>query len=51
MTAEQLRSLFREGEVNDAAFAVDSGIAHEVKDVNIPKGSPVQQLAFQRQRG
>jgi len=35
----------------NAADAVKSGIAHDIKSVSIPAGSPVLQLVFNRQGG
>lgn len=44
-TAEEF---FREGQTKDAAFAVGCGIVHEIKDVQVPAGSSVVSLVFQR---
>lgn len=41
-------SLFSEAQTKDATFAVSSGIVHEVKDVQVPRGSHVISLVFQR---
>jgi Protease subunit of ATP-dependent Clp proteases len=41
-------SLFSEAQTKDATFAVGAGIVHEVKDVQIPAGSQVVSLVFQR---
>ena len=48
LTEEQIKPLFLEAQTKDAAYAVDSGIIHEIKDVEIPPGSPVIALVFQR---
>jgi ATP-dependent protease ClpP protease subunit len=40
--------LFSEAQTKDATFAISSGIVHEVKDVQIPTGSTVVSLVFQR---
>ena len=40
--------LFREAQTKDAAFAVSCGIVHEIRDINIPVGSTVITLVFQR---
>jgi ATP-dependent Clp protease protease subunit len=45
---EQIEALFREAQTKDATYAVSTGIVHEVKDVEIPAGSPVIALVFQR---
>jgi ATP-dependent protease ClpP protease subunit len=48
MTEEQIKGLFREAQTKDAAFAAGCGIIHEVRDVQIPPGSPIVSLVFQR---
>jgi hypothetical protein len=40
--------LFLEMRTKDAAYAVSAGIVDEIKDVQIPPGSPVVALVFQR---
>ena len=45
---ETVSSLFREAQTKDAAYAVGSGIVHEIKDVQIPPGAQVVSLVFQR---
>lgn len=37
----QVQALFREQRTKDAAYAVSHGIVDEIRDVNIPAGSPV----------
>lgn len=46
--AEWLSNSDREAQTKDAAFAVSSGIIHQIKDVQIPVGGPVISLVFQR---
>lgn len=41
-------ALFREQRTKNATNAVSAGIVHEIKDVQIPPGSPVVALVFQR---
>jgi ATP-dependent Clp protease, protease subunit len=41
-------TLFSEAQTKDATFAVSTGIVHEIKDVQIPPGSQVVSLVFQR---
>jgi ATP-dependent Clp protease protease subunit len=41
--------LFREAQTKDVSFAVDKGIINEIRDVEIPPGSPIISLVFQRQ--
>lgn len=48
LEAEQIEPLFRDAQTKDAAYAVSTGIVHEVKDVEIPEGSPIVSLVFQR---
>jgi ATP-dependent Clp protease protease subunit len=43
-----IRSLFREAQTKDAAFATGCGIVHEIRDVQIPAGAPVVSLVFKR---
>ena len=45
---EAVSDLFREAQTKDAAYAVGAGIIHEVKNVQIPAGSPVISLVFKR---
>jgi ATP-dependent protease ClpP protease subunit len=40
--------LFREAQTKDANFAAHCGIIHEIRDLNIPPGSSVISLVFQR---
>lgn len=40
LTAEEIGSLFSQGETKDAAFALDKGIVREIRDPQIPKGAP-----------
>ncbi len=40
--------LFRQAQTKDAAFALASGIVHEIRDLNIPVSGPVISLVFQR---
>jgi ATP-dependent Clp protease, protease subunit len=43
-----IEPLFRDAQTKDAAYAISAGIVHEIKDVEIPAGSPVVTLVFQR---
>ena len=45
----EIESLFREAQTKDATFAVGSGIVDQIKDVQIPPGSTIISLVFQRQ--
>ncbi|MEN3280087.1 MAG: ATP-dependent Clp protease, protease subunit [Solirubrobacteraceae bacterium] len=48
LSSEQIEPLFREAQTKDATYAVGAGLVHEIKDVEIPPGSPVVALVFQR---
>jgi ATP-dependent protease ClpP protease subunit len=48
LAKEEIASLFLEATTKDAAYAAGVGIVDEVRDVNIPPGSPVMSLVFQR---
>jgi hypothetical protein len=45
---EAIAALFLEAQRKDAAYAVGCGIVHEIKDVEMPPGSPVYSLVFKR---
>lgn len=45
---EEVKGLFLEAVTKDPSYALDRGIVHEIRDVQIPKGSPVLQLVFKR---
>lgn len=49
ISEEDASALFREAQTKDAAYAISSGIIHEIRDVQIPVGGPVVSLVFQRQ--
>lgn len=49
LTEQEIADLFREAQTKDAGWAVDKGIVHEIRDIQIPAGSPVISLVFQRQ--
>ncbi len=40
--------LFREAQTKDVAYAISSGIIHEIRNVQIPAGGPIISLVFQR---
>lgn len=48
LNESEIKDFFREAHTMDATEAVSSGIVHEVTDVDIPAGSPVIALVFQR---
>jgi ATP-dependent protease ClpP protease subunit len=49
ISKEDVEKLFLEAQTKDAAFAAGCGIIDEIRDVQIPVGSPVVALVFQRQ--
>ena len=48
LSESKVRGLFREAQTKDAAFAASCGIVDEIRDVQIPAGSTVVSLVFQR---
>jgi ATP-dependent Clp protease protease subunit len=48
LTEAQIGAFFREAHTMNAAEAVGAGIIDEIRDVQIPAGSPVVALVFQR---
>ena len=51
LNERQVRGLFKEARTKDADYARAVGIIHEIRDVNIPAGTPIFGLVFQRQGG
>ena len=49
ITKEDVEKLFLEAQTKDATFAAGCGIVEEIRDVQIPTGSTVVALVFQRQ--
>lgn len=48
IAAADIQQLFLEAQTKDADWAVQAGIIHEIRNVNLPAGSPVQAFVFQR---
>ena len=48
MGEDEVADLFRRAQTKDATYAVEKGIVDEVRDVQIPEGSPIVALIFQR---
>jgi ATP-dependent Clp protease, protease subunit len=48
LAKEDVANLFLEAQTKDAAFAAGCGIVDEVRDVQIPPGSSIASLVFQR---
>jgi ATP-dependent Clp protease protease subunit len=48
LTSGQIEPLFRDAQTKDVEYAISAGIVHEVKDVDVPLGTPIINLVFQR---
>lgn len=48
LNERKIRTLFKEARTKDANYARDVGIIHEIRDVNIPLGTPIFALVFPR---
>jgi ATP-dependent Clp protease, protease subunit len=48
LSEPDIEALFREAQTKDAAFAAGCGIVHDIRDFQIPPGSTVVSLVFQR---
>ncbi len=48
LEAAETAELFREARTKDATYALDKGLIHDIRDVNIPAGTPILSLVFQR---
>jgi ATP-dependent protease ClpP protease subunit len=46
--ARQAANLFKEARTKDSAYAAANRIVSDIRDVNIPAGSPIFSLVFQR---
>lgn len=44
----EVAELFRQGQTKDANFAVNKGVIHEIRDVQITAGCPIISLVFKR---
>lgn len=49
LSETDVEALFTEAQTKDATYAASCGIVHQIKDVQIPQGSTVVSLVFQRQ--
>ena len=45
---KEIAALFLQAATKDPAYALERGIVHDVRDIQIPRGAPVVQLVFQR---
>jgi ATP-dependent protease ClpP protease subunit len=44
----EIEGLFTEAQIKDTSFAIEKGIIHEVREVQIPRGSPIISLVFSK---
>jgi ATP-dependent Clp protease protease subunit len=44
----EIEGLFTEAQIKDASFALEKGIVHEIREVQIPRGTPIVPLVFNR---
>ena len=44
----EIAGLFREAKTKDTSWAIDKGIIHDIRDIQIPPGCPIISLVFQR---
>ena len=45
---KEIASLFLQAATKDPAYALERGIVHEIRDLQIPRGAPLIQLVFKR---
>lgn len=48
LTADEVNRLFLEAQTRDPNYARANGIIHDIRDVQIPPGTPILQLIFKR---
>jgi ATP-dependent protease ClpP protease subunit len=48
ISKDDIAKLFLEAQTKDATFAASCGIVNEIRDIQIPAGSPIVSLVFQR---
>lgn len=48
LSGKEIAELFLQAQTKDANFAINKGIIHEIRDVQIPPNCPVISLVFQR---
>ena len=44
LTAEEVREFFKQGASKTPAFALEKGLIHEIKELNIPAGAPLHTI-------
>ena len=45
---KEIAKLLVEAQTRDTSYAIDKGIIHEIRDIQIPTGCPVISLVFKR---
>lgn len=48
ITDDHARELFLEAQTKNPTFALDHGLVHDIREVEIPRGAPFNQLVFER---
>jgi len=48
LSKEEIAELFKEAQTKDANFAIDKGIIHEIRKLQITSGCPIISLVFKR---
>jgi ATP-dependent Clp protease, protease subunit len=44
LTAREVRNLFRQGQSKDPRFALNKGLIHEIREVEVPNGAPLHSI-------
>lgn len=44
LTSDEVRELFRQGQSKPPSFALEKGIIHDIRDVNIPAETPLYSI-------
>ena len=48
LTGRQIKELFRKAATKDATFALENGLVHDIRDVEVPAGTPLFPLVFEQ---
>jgi len=48
LNEKEAQALFRQAKTRDLDYAKDVGVIHDIREVKIPSGAPVQQFVFKR---
>ena len=44
LTVDEVRALFRQGQSKEPEFALEKGLIHEIKEVQVPNGAPLYSI-------